>query len=99
MSDANVLLNDIVAWTRRYAEDLEHMRTISDRIGADSAMATNLAAAATKAGRTDLVAADFDNYKICVDLDRTLLNSSNGSTVSVSINTGGTVKLGFYKIL
>lgn len=99
MSDTTVFFNNILAWVRRYAEDLENLKQISDRIGADSAMATNLAAAATKAGRTDLVAADFDNLKVVIDLESTLLNAINGGNVPVSINTGGTVKLGYYRIM
>jgi hypothetical protein len=80
-------------------ENLQDMKSISDRIGADTALSGEAANAAKAAGRSDLVAADFDNLKVCIDLMQDLLNAVNGGNVPVSVNTGGTVKLGFYKII
>lgn len=99
MTDATAFLNFCVTTTQQFNRVYEDMKSISDRIGADSALSTNTAAAAQNTSRKELVAADFDNLKAVIDLTTTLLNSVNGSTVPVSINTGGTVKLGFYKIL
>ena len=99
MTDASSFFLTCVGVCRAMNENLQDMKSISDRIGADTALSGEAAAAAATAGRTDLVAADFDNLKVCIDLMQTLLNAINGGNVPVSVNTGGTVKLGFYKII
>lgn len=99
MTDTTAFLNFCVSTTQQFNRNLEDLKSISDRIGADSNLSTNTATAAQSTGRKELVAADFDNLKACIDLLTTLLNAINGGNVSVTINTGGTVKLGFYKIL
>jgi hypothetical protein len=99
MTDTTAFLNLCITATQKFNQTYEDLKSISDRIGADSALSTNTATAASKTGRSELVAADFDNLKTVIDLLTTLLNASNGGNVPVTINTGGTVKLGFYKIL
>ena len=99
MTDATSFFQTCVGVCRVMSQNLEDLRQISDRIGADSALSGEAAAAAATAGRTDLKAADFDNLKVCIDLLQELLAAVNGDSVPVSVNTGGTVKLGFYKII
>ena len=99
MTDASSFFQTCVGVCRATSQNLEDLRQISDRIGADSALSGEAAAAAKNAGRGDLAAADFDNLKVCIDLMQDLLNAVNGGNVPVSVNTGGTVKLGFYKII
>ena len=99
MTDTTAFVNFCVATTQSFNRVYEDLKSISDRIGADSALSTNTATAASKTGRSELTAADFDNLKVCIDLMTTLLNASNGGNVPVSVNTGGTVKLGFYRML
>ena len=99
MTDASSFFQTCVGVCRVMSQNLEDLRSISDRIGADSALSGEAANAAKTAGRGDLTAADFDNLKVCIDHLQSLLNAVNGDTVPVSVNTGGTVKLGFYKII
>ena len=99
MTDASSFFQTCVGVCRVMSQNLEDLRSISDRIGADSALSGEAANAAKTAGRGDLAAADFDNLKVCIDLMQNLLNAVNGGNVPVSVNTGGTVKLGFYKII
>jgi hypothetical protein len=99
MTDTTAFLNFCIATCQQFNLALENLKSISDRIGADSSLSTNTATAAQKANRTDLATADFDNLKAVIDLLTTVLNATNGGNVPVAINTGGTVKLGFYKIL
>ena len=99
MTDASSFFQTCVGVCRVMNENLVALRSISDRIGADSALSTEAANAAKNAGRSDLTAADFDNLKVCIDLLQELLAAVNGDSVPVSVNTGGTVKLGFYKII
>ena len=99
MTDATSFFQTCVGVCRIMNENLQDMKSISDRIGADTALSGEAANAAKAAGRSDLVAADFDNLKVCIDHLQSLLNAVNGDTVPVSVNTGGTVKLGFYKII
>jgi hypothetical protein len=99
MTDASFFFQTCVNACRVMSQNLEDLKSVSDRIGADSALSSETAAAAAKVGRTDLTAADFDNLKVCIDLMQDLLNAINGGNVPVSVNTGGTVKLGFYKII
>ena len=99
MTDTTAFLNFCVSSCQTFNKNLEDLKSISDRIAADSALSTNTAAAASKTGRSELVAADFDNLKVCIDLVVNLLNAINGGNVPVSVNTGGTVKLGFYKMI
>jgi hypothetical protein len=99
MTDASSFFQTCVGVCRVMNENLQDMKSISDRIGADTSLSSKAAAAAGTAGRSDLTAADFDNLKVCIDLLQNLLNAVNGGNVPVSVNTGGTVKLGFYKII
>ena len=99
MTDASSFFQTCVGVCRALNQNLEDLKSVSDRIGADSALSGEAANAAKAAGRGDLAAADFDNLKVCIDLMQDLLNAVNGGTVPVSVNTGGTVKLGFYKII
>lgn len=99
MTDYTSFLNFCVSKTQAFVNDLEDMKTISDRIAADSSLSTNTALAAQNTGRKELTAADFDNLKVCIDLMVSLLNASNGQSVPVVENTGGMVKLGFYKMI
>ena len=99
MTDASSFFQTCVGVCRVMSQNLEDLRSISDRIGADSALSGEAANAAKTAGRGDLTAADFDNLKVCIDHLQSLLNAVNGGNVPVNINTGGTVKLGFYKII
>jgi hypothetical protein len=99
MTDTTTFLNFCVLTCQNFNRTLEDLKSISDRIAADSALSTNTAATAQKTSRTDLTAASFDNLKVCIDLVTTVLNSTNGSNVSVAVNTGGTVKLGFYQMI
>ena len=99
MTDAASFFSTCVGVCRVMNENLEDLKSLSDRIGADTALSAAAANAAKAAGRTDLSAADFDNLKVCIDHLQSLLNAINGGTVPVNINTGGTVKLGFYKII
>ncbi len=99
MTDTAAFLTLCVSTTQAFNRAYEDMKSISDRIGADSALSSATAAMAQATGRKELSAADFDNLKVCIDLLGTLLNASNGGNVPVAVNTGGTVKLGFYKML
>ena len=99
MTDALSFFQTCVGVCRVMNQNLEDLKSLSDRIGADTALSAAAADAAAKAGRTDLAAADFDNLKVCIDHLQSLLNAVNGGNVPVNINTGGTVKLGFYKII
>jgi hypothetical protein len=99
MTDTTAFLTLCVSTAQKFNSVYEDLKSISDRIGADSALSTNTAAAAQNTGRKELVAADFDNLKVVIDLLTTLLNSNNGGSVPVNVNTGGTVKLGFYRML
>ena len=99
MTDATSFFQTCVGVCRTMNQNLEDLKSLSDRIGADTTLSTAAANAAKAAGRTDLSAADFDNLKVCIDHLQNLLNAINGGNVPVNINTGGTVKLGFYKII
>src|SRR6516162_1441855 len=99
MTDATSFFQTCVGVCRALNQNLEDLKSVSDRIGADSALSGEAANAAKTAGRGDLAAADFDNLKVCIDHLQNLLNAVNGGNVPVSVNTGGTVKLGFYKII
>ena len=99
MTDTTAFLNFCVSTCQQFNRNLEDLKSISDRIAADTALSTNTALAAQNTGRKELVAADFDNLKVCIDLMVSLLNATNGQNIPVVENTGGTVKLGFYKMI
>lgn len=99
MTDATAFLNLCVATSQQFNRVLEDLKSISDRISADTALSTATALAAQGTGRKELTAADFDNLKVVIDLLGTLLNATNGGNVPVAVNTGGTVKLGFYRMI
>lgn len=93
------MLIQIVNTVQNFTLAFEQLKLISDRIGADSAISTALAATAQSGPRKDLQTADFDNLKVVIDLVSTLMAAQNNGNVPVAINTGGAVKLGFYKVL
>ena len=99
MTDATAFLNFCVTTSQQFNHIYEDLKSISDRIGADTFLSTATAAAAQNTGRKELVAADFDNLKVVIDLLTTLLNATNNQVITVVENTGGTVKLGFYKMI
>ncbi len=99
MTDTTAFLDTIVRVAQNFNQILEDMKSISDRIGSDSNLSTATAVAAAAGPRKELVAADFDNLKVAIDLLQTLLAASNGGNVPVTINTGGKVVLAFYKVL
>lgn len=94
MTDSRTFLQQLIAGTTNFVLAFEQMKLLADRIAADSSMATNTAAVAQTSGRTDLQAADIDNLNAAVQLFETTLNSSNAG-----VNTGGSVRLAFYKII
>lgn len=94
MTDTRTFLGQVVAQTTNFVQAFEQLKLLADRISADSALSVNTAAAAQSAGRTDLSAADFDNFNSAMQLLETTLTNS-----STSVNTGGSVRLAFYKII
>lgn len=98
MTDATAFLNFCVTTTQNFNRVYEDLKSISDRIGADSALSNATATAAQATSRKELQTQDFDNLKACIDLLSALLNTSQNGTVTATANVA-TVKLGFYKIL
>lgn len=94
MTNSATFLQQLVVGINNWVLAYEQLVLLADRIAADSSSATNLAAAAATGGRTDLAIADFDNFNSAMQLLETTLNGTN-----VSVNTGGSVRLAFYKIL
>lgn len=94
MTDTVNFYRTLVANTAQFVQAWESLKLMSDRIGADSYLSGQAATSAQAAGRTDLTAAEFDNFKAATDLLTALLNSN-----STQVNTGGSVKLAFYKLL
>lgn len=99
MTDTTAFLNFCVTTSQSFNRILEDLRSISDRIAADTALSSATAQAAQATSRKELTAADFDNLKVCIDLVGALLAAKNNDTVSVVVNTGGSVKLGFYRMI
>jgi len=94
MTDTVSFYRGLVIQVGEFVRAFEQLKLLSDRIGADSALSSQAAVSAQQGGRTDLSAADFDNFKTATDLLASTLESSN-----VGVNTGGKVVLAFYKIL
>ncbi len=99
MTDTTAFLSMCVATSQQFNRVYEDLKSLADRIAADSALSTATAVAAQNTGRKELTAADFDNFKVVIDLLGALLNASNGGSVPIVVNTGGMVKLGFYRML
>lgn len=97
MTDKVALIRKIQDVASNFNFTLGELKSIRDRIGAESTLATQLAAAATPA--LGLTAANFDDFKIFVDLLESLMSKSTGQTVSVSIGTGGHVELAWQRML
>lgn len=94
MTNSTGFLQQLVVGINNFVLAYEQCKLLSDRIAADSASATNLGTAASATGRSDLSTADFDNFNSAMQLLETTLNGTNAS-----VNTGGSVRLAFYKIL
>lgn len=94
MTDNNTFLQQLIVSTNNFILAFEQMKLMADRIRADSAAATNLAAAAQTRGRTDLIIANFDNLNNAMQLLETTMNNPNAG-----VNTGGAVELAFYQII
>lgn len=94
MTDATNFYRTLISNVTQLISALESCKLMADRITADSAMSTKAAAAAQTGGRSDLAAADFDNFNAAIQVLETLLNNANAS-----VNTGGSVRLAFYKLM
>lgn len=94
MTDTRTFLQQLILGVNNFTLALEQCKLLADRIQADSLLSTNTAAAAQNSGRTDLSTADFDNFNSAMQLLETTLNGTNAS-----VNTGGSVRLAFYKII
>jgi hypothetical protein len=99
MSDAVAATSLCINAANQFNTVYASLKSVSDRIAADSYLSSQMADAAKKMNRPDLTEADFDNLKVCIDLLTDLLNALNGENVPVVVNTGGAVKLGFYKMI
>lgn len=94
MTDTVTFYRSLVSQTNQFVQAWEALKLMHDRLLADSFLPGQAATSAQASGRTDLTAADFDNVKNAVTVVQTLLDSTNAA-----VNTGGSVKLAFYKML
>ena len=99
MTDATNMLQLLTEQIKQFNYAQSQMRLLADRIASDSTLSTQLYEAAQAGNRKDLAVADFDNFKVAVDMVTNMLNALTGASVPVDINTGGAVKLAFYKIV
>ena len=97
MTDKVALIRKIQEVASNFSFTLGELKSIRDRIGAESTLATQLAAAADSS--LGLTAANFDDFKTFVDLLESLMGKATGQTVSVTIGTGGHVELAFQRML
>ena len=94
MTDTVTFYRNLVSQVGQFVNAFENIKLMADRIAADSALSAAAQASAQATGRTDLYAADFDNFKSAVDLLTNTLETSNAG-----VNTGGKVVLALYKLL
>ncbi len=99
MTDAIVGYKNLIAQTNQFVQAFEALKLFSDRVGADTSLSTAFAAAAATTGRSDLSAANFDNFKRAVDVVTALLESTASQTTTNDVNTGGKAVLAFYQLL
>lgn len=94
MTDTRTFLQQLIVGVNNFTLAFEQIKLLADRIQADSALSAATAAAAQLNGRSDLSTGDFDNFNSAAQLLETTLTNS-----STSVNTGGSVRLAFYKII
>ena len=96
MTDATNFTRQLVMQVGAFVNAYEDLKLMANRIASDTALSGLAATAAQTSNppRKDLSAADFDNFKSAMDVLEALLGSSNPS-----VNTGGTVRLAFYKLM
>ncbi len=94
MTDTVAFYRNVVAATAQFINAFEALTLLADRIAADSALSTATAQTAQGVGRTDLTAANFDNFRLAVNLISNKLNASDAS-----VPNGGTVRLSFYQLI
>jgi len=94
MTDTRSFFKAVVDGSTQFIAAIENLEQLADRIAADTALSTATAATATAAGRADLAAANFDNFRLAVGVIKTLLDNANAS-----VPNGGTVKLSFYQLM
>jgi len=93
MTDTTLFFRNVAARVADFINTLDDVKLLADMIATDSFLSGQAATAAQASNRKDLTAADFDNFNAAVQLLTTTLNSINPS-----VNTGGAVKLAFYKM-
>lgn len=96
MTDTRAYLQQLILGVNNFLLAFEQCKLLADRIAADSNLSTATAQSAQTQipARTDLSAADFDNFNAAMQLLEATLNGTNAS-----VNTGGSVRLAFYKII
>lgn len=94
MTDTVTFFRAVVAGTNQFIAAYENLQLLADRLATDSSLSTNTAAAANAGGRTDLNAANFDNFRLAALQIAALMNASNAN-----VPNGGDFKLSFYQIV
>lgn len=94
MTDTTSFYRGVISATTQFINAFEDLTLLADRIAADSSLSSNAAASAAASGRSDLTAANFDNFRLAVNLLNGVLTNS-----STSVPDGGTVRLAFYQLM
>jgi hypothetical protein len=94
MTDATNFYKQLVLQVGAFVNAYEDLKLMANRISSDSALSGQASTAAQITTRKDLSAADFDNFNAAIGVIEALLNASNPA-----VNTGGSVRLAFYKLL
>ncbi len=94
MTDTTSFFRNVVSASTQFIAAFEAMILLADRIAADSALSTATATAAQAGGRSDLTAANFDNFRLAVNLLNTKLHAPDAS-----VPNGGNVVLSFYQLM
>lgn len=94
MTDALTFHRNVVSASATLMNAIEQCQLLQDRLLAESGLSAAAAAAASASGRTDLQAADFDNFKLAMTQLLSFLDA-----VNAGVPTGGTLRLAFYKMM
>lgn len=94
MTDATSFVRQATLQVAVFVNAYEDLRLLANRIASDSFLSAQAATSAQAINRKDLAAADFDNLNSAIGVIEALLAST-----SPSVNTGGSVRLAFYKLM
>jgi hypothetical protein len=94
MTDQTAFYRTLIGQVTAFEQSYWTLRQYADRLAKESGLSIAAAAAAQAGGRTDLVTANFDNFRLAMTQLDNLMNTSNAN-----VPNGGVLGLTYTELM